>query len=133
MTVDRYFTAFYPETLWMTVAAIMAGLYVAGVLRLRRRGDRWPTQRLVFWLAGCLMLIFVTSGGPAVYGRIHFSTHMLQHMALMVVVPLLLVFGAPVTLAMRALQARTDGSFGPAGDAVAPGALPRCCRCWVTR
>ena len=27
--------------------------------------------------------------------------------------PLLLVFGAPLTLAMRAMPARTDGSFGP--------------------
>ena len=47
------------------------------------------------------------------YGRLQFSTHMVQHMSLMVIVPLLLVFGAPVTLAMRALPARTDGSFGP--------------------
>jgi len=38
---------------------------------------------------------------------------MLQHMSLMVIVPLLLVFGAPLTLAMRTLTARTDGSFGP--------------------
>ena len=38
---------------------------------------------------------------------------MIQHMSLMVIVPLLLVFGAPVTLAMRALPAPTDGSFGP--------------------
>ena len=38
---------------------------------------------------------------------------MVQHMALMVIVPLLLVFGAPLTLALRAIRARTDGSFGP--------------------
>jgi cytochrome c oxidase assembly factor CtaG len=99
--------------LWLTVAATMVGLYLAGVLRLRRRGDRWPVGRLLWWLAGCLGLVFVTSGGPAVYGRVHFSAHMLQHMALMVTVPFLLVLGAPVTLAMRALGARTDGSFGP--------------------
>ncbi|MET1004881.1 MAG: bifunctional copper resistance protein CopD/cytochrome c oxidase assembly protein [Propionibacteriaceae bacterium] len=113
LTVGRWFGSFYPEILWLTAALVMIGLYLAGVVKLRRRGDRWPAQRLVFWLVGCLALIFVTSGGPAVYGRMHFSTHMLQHMALMVPVPLLLVFGAPVTLAMRALTARTDGSFGP--------------------
>jgi putative copper resistance protein D len=113
ISVGRYFTAFYPETLWLAVALTFAGLYAAGVLRLRRRGDRWPAQRVLFWAAGCLALIFVTSGGPAVYGRLHFSTHMVQHMTLMVLVPLLLVFGAPLTLAMRAIPARTDGSFGP--------------------
>jgi putative copper resistance protein D len=34
-------------------------------------------------------------------------------MALMVAVPFLLVFGAPVTLALRAMHARKDHSFGP--------------------
>jgi cytochrome c oxidase assembly factor CtaG len=113
VTLGRYFTAFYPELLWVTAVIIMVGLYVAGVVRLHRRGDRWSRVRLTFWLTGCAALLFVTSGGPAVYGRMQFSTHMLQHMLLMIVVPMLLVFGAPVTLAMRALKARADGSFGP--------------------
>lgn len=108
-----YLTEFHPEVLWLTVAAVLLGLYAAGVVRLRRRGDRWPVLRMVFWAAGCLALAFITSGGPGVYGRVHFSTHMIQHMSLMVLVPLLLVFGAPITLAMRALRVRTDGSFGP--------------------
>jgi cytochrome c oxidase assembly factor CtaG/putative copper export protein len=109
----RYFSVYYPELLWLTVAAGAAGFYVAGVLRLRRRGDRWPIGRLAWWLAGCAALAFVTSGGPGVYGRVHFSAHMLQHMSLMAIVPFLLVLGAPVTLAMRALHIRPDGSFGP--------------------
>src|SRR5829696_5746546 len=109
----RYFSVYYPELLWLTVAAGAAALYVAGVLRLRRRGDRWPIGRLAWWLAGCAALAFVTSGGPGVYGRVHFSAHMLQHMSLMAIVPFLLVLGAPVTLAMRALHIRRDGSFGP--------------------
>jgi cytochrome c oxidase assembly factor CtaG len=58
------------------------------------------------WLRGT---DFVTSGGPGVYGRLQFSTHMLQHMSLMIMVPFLFVLGAPVTLAMRTLPARTDG------------------------
>ena len=108
----RYLTSFYPELLWLVVALAGIGLYLAAVVRLRRRGDVWPWTRTVPWIAGCLLLIFTTSGGPGVYGRLHFSTHMLQHMALMVLVPLLLVLGAPITLALRALQARTDGSLG---------------------
>jgi putative copper resistance protein D len=113
LTLQRYFTTFYPETLWLAVAAVALGLYAAGVVRLRRRHDGWPLQRVAFWMAGCAALVFVTSGGPAVYGRMQFSAHMVQHMSLMVAVPLLLVFGAPVTLALRALEVRRDGSFGP--------------------
>ncbi|SEP67994.1 cytochrome c oxidase assembly protein [Microlunatus flavus] len=112
-TVGRYLTAFYPELLWLVVALVMLGLYLAGALKLHRRGDRWPLQRTLFWTLGCLALVYVTSGGPGVYGRLGFSLHMVQHMALMVLVPFLLVFGAPITLALRALDARRDRSFGP--------------------
>jgi putative copper resistance protein D len=112
LTLGRYFSAFYPDVLWLTAGLLGAGLYLAGVARLRRRGDRWPWTRLAAWLAGCALLVFVTSGGPGVYGRLQFSIHMLQHMMLMVAVPLLWVLGAPVTLALRALAARTDGSLG---------------------
>ena len=113
LTVDRYFSTFYPDLLWLCVAAALAGLYLAGLVVLHRRGDRWPLQRAVVWLAGCVLLVFVTSGGPGVYGRLHFSSHMLQHMTLMIIVPFLWVLGAPVTLAMRALPARRDHSLGP--------------------
>ena len=113
VTVGNYLTAFYPETLWLTVAGLLLGLYTAGVAKMVRRGDHWPVLRTVAWAAGCLLLVYLTSGGPGVYGRVHFSTHMIQHMSLMVLVPLLLVFGAPVTLAMRTLAGRRDGSFGP--------------------
>ena len=112
-TVARYFGSGYPDIGWLAVSVALLVLYVAGVVRLVRRGDRWPVQRLILWILGCALLIFVTSGGPAIYGRLSFSLHMVQHMALMVAVPFPLVFGAPVTLALRALGARRDGSFGP--------------------
>ena len=112
-TLGRYLTAFSPDLLWLVVAFAMLALYGAGAVRMARRGDRWPLQRTAFWTAGCLALVYVTSGGPGVYGRLGFSLHMIQHMALMVAVPFLLVFGAPVTLALRALKARTDRSLGP--------------------
>ena len=111
-TLERYVFSLDPRSLWLTIAGAAAGLYAAGVFRLRRRGDRWPASGLVSWLSGCLLLVLMTSGGPAIYGKIHFSTHMLQHMILMMGVPLLWVLGAPVTLALRALRPRTDGSLG---------------------
>jgi cytochrome c oxidase assembly factor CtaG len=113
LTAVSYFTAFYPDLLWALVALVGAGAYLAAVVRLGRRGDHWPVSRTVSWLAGCLALLYVTSGGPGVYSRLRFSTHMLQHMTLMVLVPYLLVLGAPTTLALRALRPRKDGSLGP--------------------
>jgi putative copper resistance protein D len=100
------------DPVWLLVAAFGIFFYVAGVLRLRRRGDKWPVGRTVSWVAGMLVLAYITSGGIAVYVDYLFSAHMTMHMALMMVVPLLLVPGAPVTLAARAIKKRTDASRG---------------------
>lgn len=92
-------------------AAIL--VYVRWVLRLRERGDRWPWPRTVAWVVGMLVLVWTGSGGPAMYGHVLFSAHMVQHMILAMVIPLFLVMAAPLTLAMRALPVRHDGSRGP--------------------
>jgi cytochrome c oxidase assembly factor CtaG/putative copper export protein len=88
-----------------TAAIVLAGLYVAAVLRLRRRGDHWPPGRIVAWLLGCVALLFVTSSGVGRYMPAMFSMHMAAHMGLSMLVPILLVLGAPVSLALRALPA----------------------------
>ncbi|MPV88013.1 copper resistance protein CopD, partial [Georgenia ruanii] len=99
----------------LTALAVAAGLlvYLSWVVRLRRRGDAWSAARTAAWVAGMLLFLWVTNGGPAVYGKVLFSGHMLQHMLLAMVVPIFLVLGAPVTLAVRALPHRADGSRGP--------------------
>ncbi|MCV7030808.1 cytochrome c oxidase assembly protein [Mycobacterium sherrisii] len=88
-----------------TAAIVFAALYVAAVLRLRRRGDHWPAGRILAWLLGCLTLLFVTSSGVGRYMPAMFSMHMAAHMGLSMLVPILLVLGAPVSLALRALPA----------------------------
>jgi putative copper resistance protein D len=112
-TLAGWLTGWQPDVLWLVVAAAAAYGYVAGYRRLRRRGDAWPVARLILFLAGLALLTWVTSGGPAVYGRWAFSTHMFQHMLLAMFVPMLLVGGAPILLALRSLQPRRDGSRGP--------------------
>lgn len=101
------------DILWLLVAVAAAVAYLRGVHALRLRGDRWPVHRVVLWLLGCLALVYVTCGAPASYGRTLFSVHMVQHMTLSMVVPALFVLGAPVTLALRTLPRRHDGSRGP--------------------
>ncbi len=101
------------DLLFGTAAAALALLYLLGVRRLRRRGDRWPVGRTVGWLSGCAALLVATSSGIGRYGPAMFSVHMAEHMILSMLVPILLVLGAPVTLALRALP--------PAGRANPPG------------
>jgi cytochrome c oxidase assembly factor CtaG len=55
-----------------------------------------------------VLLTWATSGGLGTYSRVLFSAHMVQHMVLAMVVPVLLVLAAPTTLALRVLPARRD-------------------------
>ena len=89
------------------------GLYLAGIIRLRRRGDAWPVLRTVTWVLGWLLFIYATNGVLGIYGRVAFSWHMTLHMIEAMVVPIFLVLGAPVTLALRTLRPRHDGTLGP--------------------
>ncbi|HET9891278.1 MAG TPA: cytochrome c oxidase assembly protein [Mycobacterium sp.] len=93
------------DLIFGSAAVIFAALYVAALVRLRRRGDKWPPGRTVSWLLGCLVLLFATSSGVGRYMPAMFSMHMVVHMCLSMLIPILLVLGAPVTLALRALPA----------------------------
>ncbi|HVQ83403.1 MAG TPA: cytochrome c oxidase assembly protein [Mycobacterium sp.] len=104
-TVTRILFDWRFDLIFGTAAIVLAALYVAAVMRLRRRGDGWPRGRTVAWLLGCLALLFVTSSGVGRYMPAMFSMHMVAHMGLSMLTPILLVLGAPVSLALRALPA----------------------------
>jgi len=112
LTPERWLTEWRLDWIWVGVALFGLVAYFLGVARIRRRGDSWQWFRSVNWVIGLVVLTYITSGPPSVYGRILFSAHMVDHMALTMVAPIFLVLGAPVTLALRALPARGDGSRG---------------------
>jgi cytochrome c oxidase assembly factor CtaG/putative copper export protein len=97
-----------PDMFFLTVVAVGIFVYLAGVRRMRRAGHDWPVARTASWVGGLLLLGAVTGLGLARYAYVLFSVHMVQHMVLTMVVPILLVGGAPVTLALRALRRPAD-------------------------
>lgn len=114
LTWVRLFTQWRPEALFSLGVLVAAGLYAAGVLRLRRRGDAWPVGRTVCWFTGLALVFAATASGLGVYGPLIFWVHMLSHMTLAMLAPIFLVLGAPVTLALRALPvARAPYEQGP--------------------
>jgi putative copper resistance protein D len=114
ITVGRLATMWRPDLFFAVLVVVLGGLYAAGVARLRARGDAWPLGRTVAWGLGLLTIVAVTMTGIATYSPVLFSTHMIQHMVLSMLSPILLVLGAPVTLALRALKpAAIRGDRGP--------------------
>lgn len=112
-TLMRLATFWRFDFLIGTASIVAAVLYGLGVVRLRRRGDEWPWGRTLSWMLGCLCLVVVTGSGVRAYGSAMFSIHMAEHMALNMFAPVLLVLGAPATLALRALP--VAGSAHPPG------------------
>lgn len=112
LTPARFLTSFNFDLLWAILCCFALFFYLAGVWRLRRRGDRWPWYRTVLWVSGIVILLWTTNGSLNVYEQFLFSEHMLEHMLLTMAIPVLLVLGAPVTLALRAIRRREDGSRG---------------------
>ncbi|MFG3346387.1 cytochrome c oxidase assembly protein [Streptomyces sp. NPDC048018] len=104
---------FSPDLFFLFGCLAGLGLYGWGVTRLRRRGDAWPVSRTVSFTVGVLTIALVMCTRLNDYGMVMFSVHMVQHMVISMLSPILLLLGAPVTLALRALPVAARGSTGP--------------------
>ncbi|MFP5068930.1 cytochrome c oxidase assembly protein [Pseudonocardia nantongensis] len=117
--VERPFSAITMLTEWRwnllfgTGALVLAGLYLLGVRRLAARGVSWPVGRTIAWLLACAALLLATSSGLGFYSPSMFSVHMISHMTLNMLTPILFALGGVVTLALRVLR--------PAGRGNPPG------------
>ena len=96
-----------------TAVLVAAVIYALGVRRLHKRGDTWPPGRTWAWMLGCLIVLLATSSGLGRYAEAEFSIHMIAHMMLGMMAPILLALGGPTTLALRALP--SAGRNNPPG------------------
>ncbi|TGB14221.1 cytochrome c oxidase assembly protein [Streptomyces sp. MZ04] len=92
---------------------VALALYGWGVTRLVRRGDKWPVGRTLSFVAGVLTVLLVMCTKLNDYGMVMFSVHMVQHMVISMLSPILVLMGAPITLALRALPVAGKGRKGP--------------------
>lgn len=102
-SVSAYALDWWIDPLLGTLAVLGGVLYAAAVVRLRGRGGAWPLARVVAWYAGLTIVLAATSSGLARYSMVLFSAHLVQHMAVTLLAPVMLWLGAPVALALRAL------------------------------
>ena len=113
MTNADWLTAWRINWLFLAIAVLAVALYTAGAIRRHRRGDAWPWWRTLCWWLGWAMWVYFTCGAGEIWGRLLFSVHMIMHMGIAMIMPLFLVPAAPITLALRALPARKDKTWGP--------------------
>lgn len=103
----RFLTAWTFEPVPLLMILLSAGLYLYGVHKLRKRGDKWPVTRTIYFCVlglGTMSVALFSFLGT--YDTVMFWLHMVQHMLLNMIAPVFLVAGAPVTLMLRTLPKR---------------------------
>ncbi|KOG32889.1 cytochrome c oxidase assembly protein [Streptomyces resistomycificus] len=105
LTTGRLLTSWHLDVPALLLVVLLGALYARGVLRLRRRGERWPVARVVaFTSLGLGALVVATMSPLAVYDRALFWPAAVQNVLLDLVAPLGLALGDPLGLALRALS-----------------------------
>lgn len=89
--------------------AATAGLYLWGVRRVR---GRWPARRTAAFLGGLAWIALALQSGLDSYDDALLTAHMVQHVILLLLAPLFLLWGRPVMLALRALPRAGRGALG---------------------
>ena len=94
--------------LWLPVVPLLYGAvgYGAGVGRLHLRGHYWSLARTTAAAAGLLSLAAATLPPVSTHDE-QFPVHVVQHLLLNSLAPLLLALSGPVTLALRTVPRKS--------------------------
>jgi putative membrane protein len=98
-------------------AVVAAGLYLWAARRVR---GRWPLHRTAAFLVGVSFVVLALQSGLDRYDDALVSAHTVQHVILLLISPLFLLWGRPVMLALRALPRGGRATLGAAMLALRP-------------
>jgi putative copper resistance protein D len=104
LTFARAFTMWLLHPWAAVVLTVLLAGYLTGIRAARRRGSGWSAVATASWLGGIFVLTIATQGSPAVYGDDLFWMHMVAHLLLVMVAPVLLLLGRPLDLALAAVS-----------------------------
>jgi cytochrome c oxidase assembly factor CtaG len=103
LTPARVFSQWTLDPWSLAVLLLAGGLYLAGVRRLRRRGEPWPAGRIAACGLGLAFGVVATMSFVGVYQTVLFYVRSVQTILLLLVVPLFAALARPLTLAIAAL------------------------------
>ena len=99
LTWDTAVSTWQPAPVTGAVAVIAAGLYLYRAYRtLPQQGEGWPVWRTVSFLGALVVLAVTVQSSIDVYGHDLFWLHMIEHLLLIMVVPVLVILGQPIRL-----------------------------------
>jgi cytochrome c oxidase assembly factor CtaG len=99
LTLTRAVTSWTLDLPVLVAVLAAAGLYLAGMRRVRRSGQPWPAGPAVAFLAGGTgAMVIATMSFLGVYQGVLFSVRAVQNVLLLLVVPLFLALGRPLSL-----------------------------------
>lgn len=109
LTVARGFTSWMLDGWSLAWIVTATALYVVGVMVVRRRGEAWPTSRII---AFCVLLpavaVIATMSSVGVYQPVLFYMRSVQTILFLLLIPLFFALGRPLTLIIE-----TVPRFGP--------------------
>ena len=106
LTVTRAFTEWTLDPWALVVIVAAAVLYLAGVRQVRRAGQRWGVGRVIaFCGLGLGFAVIATMSSVAVYQPVLFYARSAQTSLLLLLVPLFLAMGKPISLTIEAWPA----------------------------
>ncbi|KRF59862.1 hypothetical protein ASG97_00295 [Bacillus sp. Soil745] len=98
-------TGFEPILLMLLMLGLV--IYIAACIISNRRYKKWPLYRTFFWILGTLCAASAIIGPIANRAHMDFTAHMVGHLLLGMIAPILLVLSAPITLALRSLDVQS--------------------------
>jgi len=93
LTLEKVFTAWTPDIPALVFVVLLGGAYLSSA----RRVD-WPRSRTVAFLAGLATIVYLTCSFLGVYDDVLFWVRAVQVVVLLMITPLLLAMGAPLSL-----------------------------------
>jgi cytochrome c oxidase assembly factor CtaG len=103
LTFARGFTSWTLDPWALTAVLVLGALYLAGVRRVRRRGEPWPASRAVLFCGlGLGFGVIATMSSIGVYEPVLFYMRSVQTVLLLLVVPLFAALGRPLSLIIAA-------------------------------
>ncbi|WP_235858222.1 cytochrome c oxidase assembly protein [Sutcliffiella cohnii] len=95
---------FLPSLLLSTPFSILLILYCFGVFLSNRKYSNWPIYKSILCIVGCFIAIVSVSKPLTELSHYNFTFHMLIHLLLGMLAPLLIALSTPMTLLFRVLH-----------------------------